>query len=495
MNDANEVERLRARVAELEGQLSSTEAAAPAPRRRERTSTWWAVSSAVLITLACVLAPLSVASVWASAELSNTDQYVKTVAPLADDPAVQKAIADKVTTTIFQKLDIQGVTTDALNALAQGQNVPPRVADVLPGLAVPITNGVESFTRDTVNKLVASPQFAQLWDQVNRVAHEQVVNLLSGKQGGALSAQGNTITLNLGPIIAQVKTQLVAQGFSLASKIPTIDKSFVLVQSDSISTAQGFYRTLNTLGVWLPIVTLVLLVAGVVLARERRRALLKGALGLTGAMLVLGIALAIARSWYVSTTPANVLTGQAAGDVFDTLVRFLRTALRMVAVLGLVVALAAFLTGPSVAAVKTRSAFEGGIGSMRGGAERVGWNTGRFGTWIHAHRRALQVTAAIAGGLVLVFWTQPTGWVVVGIALVVVVVLALIEFLATPPTAPARAVAGEPVAAGAEAPEPAMAGTAEAPTLPRQVPRAEADQTPAETALHGSSDKGTDPSG
>jgi hypothetical protein len=475
MDDVKEVERLRARVTELEAQLAT--AGPPPPARKPgRTSPWWAVSSAVLITLACVLAPLSVVSVWASTELSNTDAYVETVSPLADDPAVQTAIANEVTTVIFDSLDVQGFTTDALSTLADQPNVPPRIAAALPGLAIPIANGVQSFTRDQVNKFVASPQFAQLWDQVNRVAHEQVNVLLSGQQGGALSAQGNTITLNLGPVIDQVKTRLVDQGFSLASKIPTVDKSFVLVQSDSLSRAQGFYSTLNTLGVWLPVAVLVLLAAGVVLARDRRRALLKGALGLTGAMLVLGVALALARSWYVGTTPANILNEQAAGDVFDTLVRFMRTGLRMVAVVGLVVALGAFLTGPSTFAVKTRATFEGGMGSLRGEAESAGWKTGRFGTWVYAHRRALQATTAILGGLVLVFWARPTGWVVLGIALVVVLLLAVIEFLATPPVQVTAVPAGGPPPGEGPAPS-----AVEEPRVPTQKQRTPEEKPTAES--------------
>ncbi len=453
MSETKELDQLRARVAELEAELAT--AGPPAPTRRPpRTSSWWAVSSAILITLACLLAPLSVVSVWASTELSDTEAYVQTVAPLADDPAVQTAIANEVTNTIFENLDVRGFTTEALTTLADRPNVPPRIAAALPGLAIPITNGVESFTRDQVNKFVAGPRFAQLWDQVNRVAHEQVTRLLSGQQGGALSAQNNTITLNLGPIIAQVKTQLVDQGFSLASRIPTVNKSFVLAQSDSISQAQGFYRTLNTLGVWLPVAALVLLLAGVVLARDRRRGLLKAALGLTAGMLVLGVALALVRSWYVGTTPANILNAQAAGDVFDTLVRFMRTGLRMVAVAGLVVALGAFLSGPSAFAVKTRATFEGGMGSARSGAESAGWHTGRFGTWVYTYRRALRATVAILGGLVLIFWTRPSGWVVLGIAVAVVLLLAVLEFLATPP-GPAAAVpaAGGPEPGGVTAPK------------------------------------------
>ncbi|HET7534486.1 MAG TPA: hypothetical protein VFJ83_15135 [Nocardioidaceae bacterium] len=483
MDETKEVERLRARVAELEAQMAKTEEAAPpSPEKRGRGSVWWAVSSAVLITLACVLAPLSVVSVWASSELSDTEQYVETVAPLADDPAVQDALAAEITTTIFENLDVEDLTSEALATIAAQPDVPPRVAAALPALATPIANGVQSFTRDQVDSLLASPQFAQLWAQVNRVAHEQVVKLLEGNQGGAVSAQDGTITLNLAPIIEEVKTRLVAQGFDLANNIPAVDKSFVLAESDAITDAQGFYSLLNTLGVWLPIVALALFAVGVALARDRRRALLKGGLGLAAAMVVLGVALTLVRMWYVETTPAGILTAEAAGSVFDTLVRFLRTGLRAVAVLGLVVALAAFLTGPSAAAVKTRATLERGIGSAREGAESAGWDTGRVGSWTFAHRRALRISAVIAGGLVLMFWSRPTGWVVVSTALLVVLALAVIEFLATPPVqaAPAHA-------------EASGAGVPEEPVLPRQVPRADAETPTATEKTLQPSEKGADP--
>ena len=237
MTDANELERLRARVAELEAELETKGARAPS-REDARRSPWWAVSSAILLSLACLLAPLSVAAVWASTQISDTDRYVQTVAPLADDPAVQQAIANDVTQAVLEYIDIESLTTELLTALGQQENVPPRLGALLPGLAAPISNGVESFTRDQVGGFVASPQFAVLWEQVNRVAHQQIVTLLEGGGGGAVSAQGDQITLNLGPVITAVKERLVARGFSVASRIPAIDRSFVLVQSGSISDAR-----------------------------------------------------------------------------------------------------------------------------------------------------------------------------------------------------------------------------------------------------------------
>lgn len=460
MNDASELERLRARVAELEAQLPAGKTPTK-DRTGARRSRWWAAGSATLITVACVLAPLSVAAVWASTELSDTDEYVDTVAPLADDPAVQDALAVRVTAVIFENLDVEGITTEALETLAAQENVPPRVADALPGLAVPITNGVETFTRDQVDAFLASDAFATIWERVNRVANEQIVSLLDGGEGEAVTAQGDVITLNLGPIIAEVKARLLDRGFDLAANIPEVDRSFVLVQSEGITQAQDFYSLLNTLGVWLPVIALVLFVAGVVLARDRRRAVIKGALGVVFAMIVLGVGLALARGWYVGATPGDVLTAEAAGGVFDTLVRFLRTGIRATAVLALIVVLAAFLIGPSTAAVRARSALGDGIGALRRGPEALGWGTGRLGDRTHRHKRTLQISAAIAGGLVLLFWTQPTGWVVIWTAASVLLALAVVEFLARPPAQ------AEPVTVGAEGP----------PGVPRQVRRTPADQT------------------
>jgi hypothetical protein len=433
MSDASEVERLRARVAELEADRASVEA--PHRGRRPRRSGWWGAASAVLIVLACVLAPLSVVSVWASSVVSDTDRYVETVAPMAEDPAVQEALATEITQAVFENLDVEGVTTQALQTIAEQPDVPPRVATLLPTLAVPLTDGVESYTRTQVDDFLASDQFASLWTEVNRAAHEQVTNLLEGNQGGAVTAQDNQVTLNLAPLVAAVKQRLVDRGFGLASNIPAVDRTFVIAQSDSIGRAQTFYGTLNTLGVWLPVVALVLLVAGVLLARDRRRALVKGALGVAASMVVLGAALTLFRMYYVETTPADVLTPEAAGGVFDTLIRFLRSSLRALGVAALLVALAAFLSGPSAAAVRTRATFDRGVGSARGGAEHLGWSTGRVGTWVFTHRRALQVATLVLAGLVLMLWTRPTVGVIVWIAVAVVVTLALIEFLGTPPAA------------------------------------------------------------
>lgn len=432
MSEPDEVRRLRERVSQLETELAARRQQQVTGEPARRRFSWRAVVSALLITIACLLAPLSVTAVWASRQISDTDRYLETVAPLADDPAVQRTIADAVTTAIFNAVDFRSLVTETLDAVAQ-QGVPPRIADNLQALNAPLVNGIENFVSGQVDNLVASPQFAAVWRQANETAHASLVKLLEGNQGGAISAQNDTVTLNLAPIIAEVKQRMVDNGFALAGKIPVVDKSIVLVQSDGVTKAQGLYRLLNTVGTWLPVIALVLLVAGVYVARDRRRALLRGALGVAGGMLVLGVALTLGRVFYLNALPPEVISRDAGGVVFDTIIRFLRYGLRAVGALALIVALAAYFTGPSNAAVQARTKLAGGIGSLRGRAENAGLNTGRVGGWTFAHKRLLLIASVVGGALVLTLWSRPTTTVVVVTAVVVLFVVALIEFIGRPP--------------------------------------------------------------
>jgi hypothetical protein len=430
-----ELERLRAEVATLRSRLRQPAADRGdrvAAARRTGRQRWRTIVATLLIVLACLLAPLSVVAVWARNQVTNTDRYVATVAPLAEDPAIQNAIADQITAQVFTYIDVRGLTNEVVDALAT-RGLPPRLADQLQALTVPIASGVEGFTRTQVGKVVQSQAFADAWVQANRVAHDELVKALTGEGGGAITVEDNRVSVNLAPFIQTVKQQLTAAGFTLAARIPEVNASFTLFQSDSITRARSAFNLLNTLGVWLPVIVLILIVLGVYVARDHRRALVGAGLGVALGMLVLALGLAIFRSIYLNGVPADVLPHDAAAVLYDTIVRFLRAGLRTVLVLGLVVAAGAFLTGQSVTAVRTRESLARAIGWLQGGAEQAGLRTGPVGGWVHRHKRALRIGAVVAASLALVFWSRPTGKVVIGLALALLVALAIIEFLGRAP--------------------------------------------------------------
>ncbi|HEY6709257.1 MAG TPA: hypothetical protein VJB61_16890 [Actinomycetota bacterium] len=438
-----ELNRLRAENAALRAQ---GQAAGPRPPRPGGRQRWRTIVAVLLIVLGCVLAPLAGVAVWARNQVTNTDRYVATITPLASDPAIQQAVADQITAQVFTYIDIQALTTqvvDALSARVEGRGLPPQAATALQGLAGPVANGVEGFVRTQVERIVQSQAFEDAWIQANRVAHEALVKALTGEGGGAVTVEGDTVTLNLAPFIQTVKQQLVAQGFTLAERIPDVKASFVLFQSADITRAQSAFNLLNTLGNWLPVVALVLLGIGIYVAKDHRRALVGAALGVAGGMVLLGLTLAVFRSIYLDAVPAAVLPHDAAAVLYDTIVRFLRAGLRSVLVLALVVAAAGFLTGQSTTAVRTRQGLAGGLGWVRGSAEHAGLGTGPVGSWVYAHKKALRIGAAVLASLALVFWSRPTGKVVLLLAGLLLVALALIELLGRPPERPGAP--GDPV--------------------------------------------------
>ena len=86
---------------------------------------------------------------------------------------------------------------------------------------------------------------------------------------------------------------------------------------------------------------------------------------------------------------------------------------------------------------RTRQRLTAGIGSLRGGAERAGLRTGPVGAWVSAYKKVLRVVAVALAALALVFWGQPTGKTVVLLAGLLLLMLALIEFLGRPSDAAA----------------------------------------------------------
>jgi hypothetical protein len=398
------------------------------PVSRQR---WRTILAVVLIVVGCVLAPLAGVAVWARNQVTNTDRYVRTVAPLASDPAIQQAIADQITTQIFTYLDVRGLTNQTVDALAE-RGLRPQVANQLRGFAGPLASGIQGFVRTEVDKIVQSQAFADAWVQANRVAHQALVKALTGQGGEAVTVEGDTVTLNLAPFIETVKQQLVAGGFGLAARIPEVNATFVLFDVKNLTQARSAFDLLNTLGIWLPIIAIVLLGIGVFVAKDHRRALV-GAVGVAVAMVGLGLSLAVFRTIYLDAVPATVLPHDAAAVLYDTIVRFLRLGLRLVLVLALVVAGGAFLTGQSTTALRTRQRLAAAIGRLRGSAEQAGCRTGPVGTWVDNNKTLLRIAAVTLAVLALVFWGQPTGKVILLLAGLLLVALALIEFLSQPP--------------------------------------------------------------
>ncbi|MFG3309283.1 hypothetical protein [Streptomyces wuyuanensis] len=414
-SEGRDLEQLRARIAALEAREQPP---ARPPRHRMRSAL-----AAVLIVIGCVLAPLSAVATWAKSEVGDTDRYVATVAPLASDPDVQAAVANRVTNVVMEHIDLPALLEDVAPADR------PRLDALIGRLGGALENAVRSFVQSRTQDIVASDAFQRIWTDANRRIHAAVDKALTGSGGGAIELTDNAVKIDLAPVIEQVKQRLVNEGLTVAEKIPEIHTDFTVLQSEDVGRVKTGFRLLQLAGTWLPIVAVVLIAAGVLLSAHRRKALVAAALGVAVATALLGAGLTVFRLIYLDSLPKGV-SQPAATSVFDALVRFLRTTIRNIVMLGVVVALAAWLTGPGRYAGLVRQLWTSGIAATRATANRAGLRTGPVGPWVRRFRTWITWVLVAVAVLVYILWSYPTAWVVVGLALALLFALAIVEFLA-----------------------------------------------------------------
>ncbi|MGI5375126.1 hypothetical protein ACQEV2_12925 [Streptomyces sp. CA-251387] len=388
-----------------------------------------ATASTVLIVVTCVLVPVALITVWVHDIALDTDRYVKTVAPLATEPAVQDAAVHRISEAVAVRIDGDRAAAELADWL-RSQGLPPRATAAVRGLGPQIDSAVDGAVTRVVTRIVHSDGFATAWKNANERAHNAVVQALTGEGRGAVGVAGGTVTLDVGTVVEQVKQELVDAGLSPAEKIPQVDKQLVLFQAEELEKIRDGAHLLDVIGYWLPVLTVLTGASGVLLARRRRRALARTALGAAFACLVVAIALVVVRRYYLDHLPAAVQSDAAAAAVFDTLLRFLRSALRTTIVLGVVVALGAWLIGPGRLPVAIRRACDRTADSVAAWADGHEIRAGRVGGWAQTHRRSIALSALVILAFVFAVWNRPTALSILVFALVLLAVLAVLALLA-----------------------------------------------------------------
>ncbi|WP_189860148.1 hypothetical protein [Streptomyces poonensis] len=265
--------------------------------------------SPVLIALACLFAPLGALAGWATYGVGDPARYAAATAPLAADPAVREAVADAVTDGIMREV---------------------RVA---PALHAP----VRSFTYRAVRSFTRTEAFRTAWNEANRATHAAVMRAVRGEGGGP-------VTLDVAPVAARVKRQLVHDGVPLAHRIPVEHTEVTVLSSGDLDRLRKGYRVLEITAFWLPSLAAALAVAGVLLAAHRRRALFATGIGTALGGALLGLAVAVGRRLTLADLPPDVSRGAAAA-VYDALTGTLRVVTWLLVVFGVAVALGAWVTG------------------------------------------------------------------------------------------------------------------------------------------------------
>ena len=374
------------------------------------------VVAGLLVVLFALLLPITVTSAWTHRTVLDTDTYVSTVAPIAQDKAVIAAVSRDVTDQLYEALDPQAAIADSL---------PPRAAF----LAGPIANAARSRVQEAVNRVLSSEQFQQLWENANRFAHRELVTVLRGDSSVLQTTQGQVV-LNLVPLLSAAlenASEFVSGVIGRPVTIPAITSDeapaaacqklsaaldralsstcgqIELFPSDDLEAAQGFVRAYDRAVIALLVLVPLVFAGALWASTRRRRTLLQLVIAGMAGLVVVRRLLFWQQDRLVDTgRPGNedarrAIVNGLLGGFFDLTVWIL--------VAGLVVVAVALLTGPYRWAVALRNKVRG-----EGRAETL--------SWVQRHVDAVRIGGVVvAAVLLLALDVNAWGLLAIGAAL------------------------------------------------------------------------------
>ena len=391
------------------------------------------ITAWVLIVLASLLIPISVISVWAIRTVTNTDQYVATMAPLARDPAIVDHLAARATDELFSTHIVQDKVTAAL----------PKAAKPI---VTPIVNEVHNYVYGLALQVFESPKFGKLWDTLNRHTHDAVIAVLTGKQTPLAQKfeKAGAIVVNVTPALNNLIDRANAKGVTLFNPLKAVltqgnSLSVTVVSKSQVSKFTAAFNLIVKLKWVIPVVALSLAALGIAIAVKRRKTLLRMAIGVALVTMVLLAGLSLGRITFINQASGHV-NGEVAAAVWDTMLRFLKTDLRWMLLATALVALGAWLAGPGHYAVWIRSAAAKGgrwvpaeahkLTAGAEGAAASSYRARRSGGWITEHLNGLRIVGVVVAALFLVFGGNLTGWSLLIIVIVLAVYLGLLQLVA-----------------------------------------------------------------
>ena len=260
------------------------------------------IAAIALAVIAVLLATMAVDAFWLHERIFNNEQFVESLAPLPQDPAVSTAIATK--------------TVEVLSASGTAE---AKVAEVLPDRLAFLTPNVfdlvEEKVFDATMRLVSSDAFARVWTKGLETVHAVIIGILDGDP--AYPTTGD-VGLNLEGTAGLVLDELDKRGIDLFAEIETSVGEIAFIQAEMLAGPRSLINVFHT-GVWvLPIVALLVLGFAVLIDPDRLRPIQIFGIGLAIAILLSLIAIRIFAG-YAGGKVENEIYREAAASVWDAL--------------------------------------------------------------------------------------------------------------------------------------------------------------------------------
>lgn len=277
--------------------------------RVARTAAAWVAAVAV-----AVLIPLAVTAHWAHRSLVDTDRFVATMAPLAQDRPFTDQLADKLAGSLYRDLPSavrsQSLATSARRAI-----------------------------RQALAQRMAEPSFQTTWDRATRSAQKGAVQVFTGPADDNRGA----VVVDLTPVVITVVDGI--HNPLLAPVLPVVTATLqhqrvtvTLLTAEQVREGRAVFAEVVGSEWPLWIGAIVAAAVALVVAPRRWLVLFGGAVATVATTGLAFGGLAIARNTAVNRATRLDLDKSLSANVFDVLDRYLRQDLTITLIIAAAVA-------------------------------------------------------------------------------------------------------------------------------------------------------------
>lgn len=310
----------------------------------------------------------------------DSNRFMNIMGPLIQKPVIQKEIATDMTNALFEQVDVEKITADAL---------PPKISFLAPA----VFGQIKKYTEGAIEAVIKNDKFQTVWNDVLKTTHDGLVTGLREYKGdGTINI--NDLYKKLQKKIDNPKLQFI-DGVQLPNSIGNItiiEASWLPIAHNVVANIYA-YRTIA--------ITLMLLsvILAIWLSLDKRRAIIQVGLMLAILSAVMLVSVRIARMTLLQSVDSSHLA--AANEVWDAVVSPFAWQLVGYAVVSLFVVVVAWLSGSSKSALKFKMHFDQLLAGRLHKALFAKENS--LTKWVGGHDKALMITASLLAVALLLF--------------------------------------------------------------------------------------------
>ncbi len=327
---AGDLKQLEARISELEQENSALKGGST-----HRGFDWRIFGMRAALTVSVPVIVGASLLVWLNRTIFDPNQYIKSVGPVIQQPAVQKAITLTASDKLFSEVDVESKISSALPENAQF-------------LAPSIASQVKIQTTNLIAGVVASQRFYDLWIKANVRAQSAFVKVAKQSKGDPV-IDVNDVYQFVG---AQMQDTRLAP--LLARQLPGSVGSVHVATVPALKTIPHYAALLDSWRWILAGLALVLGLLAIIASRDRRRGIIDVGYSWIIAAAVSVIAVRLVRAGVLSQFN-NDVNRAAAIAIWQTVLRYLYIQTAVMFIVGLAAVLAGWYLGYGRRAVSMRS--------------------------------------------------------------------------------------------------------------------------------------------